>query len=366
MVGSVRAAPGTTAFGVIGTGDATGAGETSGTSAGEVAAAGGGTIAPVPGRMSCEVLLPAGAGGAAAAGGSTSGVRTAGANGAVTLASGVGPGAGAGATGAEVLPSGAGVGGASAWGGATTPSLLLVAGREMAGRLDALTIAGKMASGETTEPLRTTAGSMRVALPRPPTGVPAVAFITLGVSTKEVLRPTGLVALVAAGVRGATPLHAVPLPAVPLLQGESASAMVTETQVLVAALQVVPFPQTQMLFSSTAPAGHGTHAVPLKIKPSVQLESGFRMFKGVVAAPTFSADALPPPPLLVPVCGRRLAAPAAPAVPVRKRYAPRFSVHPRPMTRLSRKPGCVERPGMPPAEPSSEGEPWFGSVLGFW
>jgi hypothetical protein len=181
-------------------------------------------------------------------------------------------------------------------------------------------------------------------------------FKTFGVSMTVALGARGLVAFPAAGVRGATPLQAVPLPAVLLPHGGSASAMVTGTHVLVAALHVVPLLHTHMLFWSTAPGGHGTQAVPLKIRPSVQLDCGFNTFKGVGWTATFGTV------LLLPVREPTLAAPALPAL--RTRYSPRFSVHPRPMTRLSRKPGCVERPGMPLAEPSSES--WSGSVLGFW
>jgi hypothetical protein len=155
------------------------------------------------------------------------------------------------------------------------------------------------ASGATAEPLRTTAGSMMVALPKPPTGAPAVAFKTFGISMTVALRATGLVAFLAAGVRGATPPHVVLLPAVLLPHGDSVSATVTETHVLVSAFQVVPLLQTQMLSSSTAPTGHGTQAVPLKTNPSVQLDCGFNTFKGVVWTLTLGAVVLLPLRLLL-------------------------------------------------------------------
>jgi hypothetical protein len=106
-VGSVATAPGTTAFGSTGTGDATSAGEASGTGVGEATATGssGGTMM-APGRMS-EVLLTPGAGGATG-GGSTSGVTTDGGSGAVVLVSGKGErsaGTGAGLVGTVLLLS---------------------------------------------------------------------------------------------------------------------------------------------------------------------------------------------------------------------------------------------------------------------
>lgn len=266
---------------------------------------------PACGRMSVALAV-SGAGGAAA-GRSAGGAAGRRASPPVMLPAGAGaapsPGRTCGATKPVSLPR---------------PVPAVGSTAAMAGRPDALRDAGATSAGSSrsVELTAVTTGnaSMVVAL----TAVGGTA-LELATSALGVARA---VALDTVAASGAVEPHAVPLPALPLTLPPHAVGVDTRLVVLVGVEEAL-------------------------------LGTCTRELSGVASCVTLGAVlplllVLPLLPVLV--LGAALVTPTRlPSAVVRTRKRPRFSVQPLLTTRLSRKPGCVESPGMPAAVASREG-----------